>query len=209
VSVAHAAACAAWILPLQLRAFADAVISQGSPVRDKKSSSDTDAQETETLRALGSTLRAVQKLLEGSVGECLSAMRGDFDAVSSRLQRMEAKLEGMDPKLDEIAQAIGIEKHNVSAGDDEEDRKRIKEKLREALEDNYERSKRNTKKQDFMEYFFGICKTNGRVGKIGSRFVLSAFFALHVAFVSEGENLMHAAGVPWQADPSAVGFHAR
>ncbi len=136
-----------------------------------------DAGVKETLLALASTLRAVQRILEESVDESLKAMRRDFEASNRRLMRMEKKLEvvcksvdGIDPKGDEIAQTIGIDKQNVRAGSSEEDRKRIKERLKEALEIIYERAKSKKNKQSFVEYFLGICKKNERVGRTGSRF---------------------------------------
>jgi hypothetical protein len=142
-----------------------------------------DAGVKEALLALGSTLSTVQRILEDSVDESLKAMRRDFEATDKRLQRMEVQLEvvsksveGMDPKIEEIAQAFGIDRQDANTGEDEEDRKRIKERLKEALETNYERAKRNIKKQSFIEYFFSICKTNGRVGKIGSRFGFKLIF---------------------------------
>ncbi len=128
--------------------------------------------------------------------ESLKAMRRDFEASDRRLQLMEVKLEvvsksveGMDPKIDAIAQAIGIDQEDARAGDDDEDRKRIKERLREALESNYERTKKDSRKQSFKEYFFGICKTNGRVGKTGSRCGLK--FLFHFVLGTECNALIH------------------
>ncbi len=154
------------------------------------SKSSDDAGVKEALLALGSTLRAVQRILEENVDESLKSMRRDAEASDHRLRRMEVRLEevsksvgGIGPRVEEIAQAVGIDKQNVSAGDDEEDRKRIKERLREVLETNYERVKRNNVKKTFIEYFFGICKTNGREGKVGSRFV----FILKSRFAPESD----------------------
>ncbi len=164
----------------------------------------------ETLLALGSTLKAVQKILEESVDESLKTLRRDFEASDRRLQRMEMTLEvvsksveGMDPKVDEIAQAIGIDKQDANAGDDDEDRKRIKERLREALETNYEHMKKNTRKKSFLEYFFGICKTNGRVGKVGSRFGFN--FVFHFKHDSRGVKCPDSR----QVNTSAVFIHSR
>jgi hypothetical protein len=60
----------------------------------------------------------------------------------------------------------------VSAGDDNEDRKRLKMRLKEALkmqhadpDDRVIRSER----EGFLEYFFGIREPNSRIGKQGSR----------------------------------------
>jgi septal ring factor EnvC (AmiA/AmiB activator) len=111
-------------------------------------------------------------MLQESVDESLKAMRRDIEASDRRLQRIEAKLDGlssavksMDP---DVEAALATE--DDKARDNEKDRKRIKERLKEALETNYERAKKYDRKQNFMEYFFGICQSNGRVGKNGSRF---------------------------------------
>jgi hypothetical protein len=53
------------------------------------------------------------------------------------------------------------------------DRKRLKEKLKEAMEQKNETSvsKLVQKSIGWAEYIFGICKPNGRLGKEGSRFL--------------------------------------
>ena len=75
-------------------------------------------------------------------------------------------LAGLDRKVERIAAEMGV--HFVaSVGDDNEDRKRLKEKLKAALD----RQTRTIVKQqeDWLEFMFGICKPDGRVGKRGSR----------------------------------------
>ena len=63
----------------------------------------------------------------------------------------------------------------VSSGDDNEDRKRLKEKLKEALErDRRSRLRRiMSERQRWAEYIFGICKPDRRNGKRGNRFAVS------------------------------------
>ena len=63
----------------------------------------------------------------------------------------------------------------VSSGDDNEDRKRLKEKLKEALESDRRRRLRPivSARQQWLEYIFGICKPDRRNGKRGNRFGLS------------------------------------
>jgi hypothetical protein len=78
----------------------------------------------------------------------------------------------IENRLKLIAEAVGITVQ-ANAGDDNEDRKRLKEKLKEALElKQKEHSFQNKEKEPWMEYIFGICKANRRVGKGGSRYVI-------------------------------------
>jgi hypothetical protein len=85
---------------------------------------------------------------------------GDKDTV-------ERRMEAMDARLTRIADHLGIATQ-VSIGDDDEDRKRLKEKLKAALNSQQNRH-HETVKESWMEYIFGICKPDGRVGKKGSR----------------------------------------
>ena len=59
----------------------------------------------------------------------------------------------------------------VSSGDDNEDRKRLKEKLKEALESAQRNRLRQVESEQevWMEYLFGVCRPDGRIGKMGSR----------------------------------------
>ncbi len=75
----------------------------------------------------------------------------------------------LERKLESIEKAVGITLC-TSAGDDDEDRKRLKERLKEALEaEQKERQGRSTERETWLEYIFGICKQNRRAGKVGSR----------------------------------------
>jgi ElaB/YqjD/DUF883 family membrane-anchored ribosome-binding protein len=75
---------------------------------------------------------------------------------------------GLDKKIERIAGAVGVLFTGGGHGDDNEDRKRLKEKLKAALE----RQTRTivAEQEEWMEYIFGICKPDGRVGKRGSRY---------------------------------------
>ena len=89
---------------------------------------------------------------------------GDFQ------EKVEEKFQTIDNKLASIAGAVGVEL-KASAGDDDEDRKRLKEKLKEALKNDKKHPRRtDVEKEPWMEYIFGICKSDGRVGKKGSRY---------------------------------------
>jgi hypothetical protein len=123
---------------------------------------------------------------------------GDLVRVVSRLDRLEKSLSGMEKRLEECVtrsmEAIlagekgAIQKHmqstnarlatiadhlgivtTVDVGDDDEDRKRLKERLKEALDSQHKKRHANVEKESWMEYIFGICKPDGRLGKKGSR----------------------------------------
>jgi hypothetical protein len=57
------------------------------------------------------------------------------------------------------------------AGDDDADRKRLKERLKGALDVEKRRKIKSTSSESeaLLEYVFGICKPDRRVGKVGSR----------------------------------------
>ena len=83
---------------------------------------------------------------------------------------MSTRLDEMATRLDQIATTVGV--HVVThAGNEEEDRKRLKEKLKQVLEI----AQRNriheitSHKEKWLEYVFGICRPDGRIGKRGSR----------------------------------------
>ena len=73
----------------------------------------------------------------------------------------------LEKRLEQIASAVGVK----AAGDEDDDKKRLKEKLKQAIE----RDKRNrirtivSEHAKWLEYVFGICKADQRLGKKGSR----------------------------------------
>jgi uncharacterized protein with von Willebrand factor type A (vWA) domain len=113
----------------------------------------------ERLSALGADLKNAQTSLETRID-------ARFEAVARLEQAMHKRFETLGEKLEQIANAVGV-KQAEKAGDDDEDRKRIKERLKEALD--LHKRQQGLDKKDFMEYFFGICKADGRAGKTGSR----------------------------------------
>ncbi len=80
------------------------------------------------------------------------------------------KLDNLDRKVNMIASAVGV-RMRAKQEEDAEDRKRLKERLKEAL--LIEKQGRALVDEDdrehWAEYIFGITKPNGRVGKMGSR----------------------------------------
>ena len=60
----------------------------------------------------------------------------------------------------------------VCAGDDDEDRKRLKERLKGALDSDRRQlhAESMNAAEGWLEYVFGICRPDHRIGKLGSRF---------------------------------------
>ncbi len=125
--------------------------------------------------------------LERSVGNMQEFMSRKFRYVESKLDRIleingsESSLKepqspiyftAMDKKMDRIAAAVGLANTGLeTSGDDVEDRKRLKERLKEAIEKDKASQSREIYKQKekWAEYVFGICDPDKRVGKNGSR----------------------------------------
>ena len=94
-----------------------------------------------------------------------------------RIESLGKQLACVESGLESITESLGITAQ-ANAGDDDLDRRRLKEKLKEALEEENKNSKQNKLKEYelWMEYIFGICKPDGRVGKTGSRCVSLKWF---------------------------------
>jgi hypothetical protein len=82
----------------------------------------------------------------------------------------EERLNRIEKTLASIADAVCAHATDRSQ-EDAEDRKRLKERLKEALEKSTSSREKNSdgEKENWMEYIFGICNPDGRVGKEGSR----------------------------------------
>ncbi len=95
------------------------------------------------------------------------------------LQIVDRKLEWMSKMLDLVSGALGVKMGAVSGGGDAEDKKRLKEKLKDAVEkDRRDRFRKVESEQEvWMEYIFGICKADMRTGKRGSRCYASIIVA--------------------------------
>ena len=84
---------------------------------------------------------------------------------------LDTKIGEVNRMLERIAVAVGV-KVGGNEGDDEEDRKRLKEKLKTAIELD-RRARVHTivsSREMWLEYIFGICSPDKRVGKRGSRY---------------------------------------
>ena len=162
----------------------------------------------EQLQGLGDFLKVMQKRIEDrmermeskmddqhSVTErSVEALRSSFvhhvDGVEKKEERVVAKIDarcdGVERRLEKIAHAVGI-RNVVSAGDDDEDRKRLKMRLKEALTLQNEDDRVSASgSEGYLEYFFGIRPPNGRIGKQGSRFVWGVLWcALRRASIAE------------------------
>jgi hypothetical protein len=115
--------------------------------------------------------RTTERSME-ALRSSLDRRAGGADKNDERvITRIDARCDGVERRLDNIAHAVGI-RSAVSAGDDDEDRKRLKMRLKEALaiQNANERVSTSTP-EGYLEYFFGIRPPNSRIGKQGSRCV--------------------------------------
>jgi hypothetical protein len=90
---------------------------------------------------------------------------------------LDAKFADISKRLERIALAVGV-KVGHQDGDDEEDRRRLKEKLKVAIELDRRTKVRTivSSSEMWLEYIFGICPPDKRVGKRGSRYSAPAAF---------------------------------
>ncbi len=118
------------------------------------------------LQELSQSVKAVQKRLD--------SLEVKTDSIDLLASKVSVGFEMAEAVLGKIAHALGV-KEDTNVGDDEEDRKRLKVRLKEAIE-----SKRTVtdssvlEAKGFLERYFGICRPNGRTGKHGSRSVRSS-----------------------------------
>jgi hypothetical protein len=140
-----------------------------------------------TIEQIEQCLEAMERRLEDKINKKIQSMNQRLKAMTSkhssvsggqinRTVRVESSNESsekrwlhVESRLESIAAAVGVSVQ-ANVGDDDADRKRLKERLKEALE--VEKKKRPLhlgEKESWMEYIFGICKPDGRVGKRGSR----------------------------------------
>ncbi len=118
-------------------------------------------------RSLQDMNEKLDMLLSRSNVRCASAALGDVME-----HEADERIDGLDRKLNMIAEAVGV-RVRAKEEEDAEDRKRLKERLKEALaleKTHRLRSIDQDEKEGWVEYFFGIVQPNGRVGKMGSRY---------------------------------------
>ncbi len=89
-------------------------------------------------------------------------------------KKLEVLSESISKKLERIAYALGIRNLNVvdNSADDAEDRKRLMEKLKIAFDSDRRKKliKKDSDREIWLEYVFGICKPDQRIGRRGSRY---------------------------------------
>jgi prefoldin subunit 5 len=128
----------------------------------------------EELQRVVSRLDGLEKSLSG-MQKSLSGMEKKLDKnmqmILARLDRRLDESGGIETSDDQLVMSAG---YNGSTSvedtdDDAEDLKRLKEKLKEARGKEYNTRQVTVEKEPWMEYMFGICKPDGRVGKEGSR----------------------------------------
>ena len=99
-----------------------------------------------------------------SVEPRLLALEVSMKSISETLSAMNQKLERLCPaEPAALAEEIGSEDGN------DQDRKRMKERLKETLELDKKRFHQEPEREGWLEYVFGICQADGRVGKARSR----------------------------------------
>ncbi len=117
--------------------------------------------------------------LSASLESLRSSLAAHSDSTDTKVERLSTRLDtrcdAVERRLEKIAYAVGI-RYVVSAGDDNEDRKRLKMRLKEALKFQHADSDGRvieSEREGFLEYFLGIRAPNSRIGKQGSRHVPS------------------------------------
>jgi hypothetical protein len=132
---------------------------------------EAEIQGEETASAAGALPRTwgLRRGPRGGDSDADAGAKEELDATSGFLQ-LDTRLVAMDRKLEKIAASMGI-RGGANAGDDEEDRKRLKEKLKYAIElDKRSRIRSVVSEAEvWLEYIFGICTPDQRTGKRGSR----------------------------------------
>ena len=114
------------------------------------------------------------------------------------------QLHNMEMRLDEIADLVGAKSRNATE-DKLEECKRLKEKLKSALELEKLQLRIFEQKETWMDYIFGICKPDGRVGKMGSKWVSSSWLIHNDIALTCGVGEYH----HLQPNPPAITLYAR
>jgi hypothetical protein len=144
------------------------VISQSKVVTGK-----TDIQNEKIGLEAGEILHSAEfyRELQSSDLDTETGVKVELEGTIG-LSQLGTKLAAMDNKLEKILASTGI-RSGADMGDDREDRKRLKEKLKLAIELDKQShvTVRNivSNRELWMEYIFGICSPEPRTGKRGSR----------------------------------------
>jgi hypothetical protein len=107
---------------------------------------------------------------ECEVHVAISTKPSEPPQTAAGLLELSTKFVAMDKKLEKISHSLGV-KVGVNDGNDDEDRRRLKEKLKVAIEVDRRSHIRAivSRGEVWMEYIFGICLPDQRIGKRGSR----------------------------------------
>ena len=129
-------------------------------------------------------MRAVETRLEFKIDRAMKTIESGILALSPQVTSKQVQIRGCDQSseetLDRQFERIETKLKSISdvvdvvsvKNNDGEDRKRLKEKLKEAMKtENVKGSAHilEPEPEPWMEYIFGICKPDGRIGKPGSR----------------------------------------
>ncbi len=151
-------------------------------------------------RNLGDINEKLDMLLSRGNARCTCATAGN-----SSVPDEDRRIDSLDRKINMIAEAVGV-RVRAKEEEDAEDRKRLKERLKEAMameKTHRLRGVDQDEKEGWVEYIFGITQANGRVGKMGSRCTLIA--RRHSRRSQADGRALRVA----QAHPPAVALHAR
>ena len=145
----------------------------GANLRRAAGRQDSDGADVRgALRALEVGIKDLQRSLDAHRGDMSRHQRSNEDrltAIEACLRAMGGGAAGGGCQSPGPA-AAGAAGAAADAERSDQDRKRIKERLKEALELHKEREQNDrVERAGLAEYLFGICKPHGRIGKTGSR----------------------------------------
>ena len=113
-----------------------------------------------------------------------------LDVLETNLEKkigliVEEKLASFHDRLIEIFNVVSSDRKIERKGSDsneriaQDERKRLKERLKEAVKAK-DSTEMADKSSSWMEYIFGICKADGRLGKEGSRLIFVEAHLQHI-----------------------------
>jgi hypothetical protein len=108
-----------------------------------------------------------------------SNLNHKIDLVNSELK---SRLDFLDKKLEMIADSLGIAKPDQTGLESNgivADRKRLKERMQKAMKSKVIFERSDGGNAGWLEYLFGICESDHRKGKIGSRWPFVSCFISH------------------------------
>ncbi len=96
--------------------------------------------------------------------------------MEGKIDRLIEHNETNEPKLSSVSETQKQIDESDDCDDDSMDRKRLKERLKRSMSKQVNKlSARTLTPMGWMEYIFGICSADQRVGKEGSRCLLYPF----------------------------------